>query len=251
MLNNKKVVVVIPAYNSCLTLEETFNNIPKDFMDDVILVDDCSKDNTVEIAKKLNIKTFTHKTNSGYGANQKTCYKEALGIGADIVIMVHPDNQYDPKLVPAIADILAYGEYDCVIASRFLNNGAKYSKMPRYKYFANKFLTAFENMLTGTKLSEYHSGYRAFNRKILENLPMDKMSNGFVFDNEMLSYIIFNNYKIAEISCPARYFKNSSSIDFKNSCVYGFGVLRVSIQHFFAKLGMKSKLLKEDTKKQK
>ena len=232
----------MPAYNAGLTIKETFDNIPKEFVDEIILTDDCSKDNTVEIAKSLGIKVFVHNKNSGYGKNQKTCYKEALKLDADIVIMLHPDNQYDPKLVPTLATMLAYGEYDCVIASRFLNNGAKHSKMPRYKYFANRFLTIFENILTGANLSEYHTGYRAFTKEVLEKMPFDKMNDDFVFDNEMLSLIIFNKFKIGEISCPTRYFDIASSIKFLPSCKYGFGVIKVSVLHFLAKLNLKTKL---------
>ena len=242
MINNKKITVIMPAYNAGMTLEETFNNIPKEFVDDIILVDDCSKDNTIEIAKKLNIKTFIHDKNSGYGANQKTCYDEALKSNADIIIMLHPDGQYDPKLIPAIATLLAYGEYDFVIASRFLGNDAKHSSMPRYKYYANRFLTIFENLLTGASLSEYHSGYRAYSRKVLEKIPFNAMSNNFVFDNEMLSLIIFNKFKIAQIPTPTRYNTNASSINFINSCIYGLGVLRVSVQHFLARLKIKTRL---------
>ncbi len=234
----------MPAYNAGLTIKETFDNIPKEFVDEIILTDDCSKDNTVEIAKSLGIKVFVHNENSGYGKNQKTCYKEALKLGADIIIMLHPDNQYDPKLTPTLATMLAYGEYDCIIASRFLNNGAKYSKMPRYKYFANRFLTMFENFLTGANLSEYHTGYRAFTKEVLEKMPFDKMNNDFIFDNEMLSLIIFNKFRIGEISCPTRYFDIASSIKFLPSCKYGFGVLKVSILHFLAKLNLKTKLYK-------
>ena len=234
----------MPAYNAGLTIKETFDNIPKEFVDEIILTDDCSKDNTVEIAKSLGIKVFVHNENSGYGKNQKTCYKEALKLGADIIIMLHPDNQYDPKLTPTLATMLAYGEYDCIIASRFLNNGAKYSKMPRYKYFANRFLTMFENFLTGANLSEYHTGYRAFTKEVLEKMPFDKMNNDFIFDNEMLSLIIFNKFRIGEISGPTRYFDIASSIKFLPSCKYGFGVLKVSILHFLAKLNLKTKLYK-------
>ncbi len=234
----------MPAYNAGITLEETYNTIPKEFVDEIILVDDCSKDNTIEIAKNLNIKTIVHSKNSGYGANQKTCYKEALKSNSDIVIMLHPDNQYDPKLIPTLATMLAYGEYDCVIASRFLNNGAKNSKMPRYKYFANRILTKIENLVTSSGLSEYHTGYRAFKKEVLEKMPFDKMSNDFVFDNEMLSLIINNKFKIGEISVPTRYFKEASSISFKNSCKYGFGVLRVCFFHLLSRLNIKTKLYK-------
>lgn len=232
----------MPAYNAGITLKETYDNIPKEYLDDIILVDDCSLDNTVEVAKSLNIKTICHKQNMGYGANQKSCYKEALNLGADIVIMLHPDNQYDPKEIPAIATMLAYGDYDCVIASRFLNNGAKHSSMPRYKYFANRFLTKLENLITGENLSEYHSGYRGFKSEVLKDIPYDKMSNSFIFDNEILSLIIRKKYKIAEISVPTKYFDEASSISFSNSLKYGFGVLRVCLEHFLSKINIKTNL---------
>ena len=234
----------MPAYNAQATLKETYDAIPKDFVDDIILVDDCSKDDTVKVAKSLGIKTITHDKNLGYGANQKTCYKEALALGADIVIMLHPDFQYDPRLIPALSSMIAYDNYDCAIASRMLVGSAKNSKMPKYKYFANKFLTAFQNFFLNKNLSEYHTGYRAFSAEVLKSLPYDKMSNDFIFDNEMLALIYYKNFSIGEISCPTKYFDGASSINFLRSTKYGFGVLKVSLLYCLAKLNLKSKLFK-------
>ena len=244
MINNKKITIVMPAYNAQATLKETFDNIPKNIADEIILVDDCSSDNTVELSKKLDIKTICHKKNLGYGANQKTCYKEALKNNTDIIIMLHPDFQYDPKLIPALASMIAYDNYDCVIASRMLVNSAKYSKMPKYKYFANKFLTTFQNLFLNKGLSEYHSGYRAFNSKILNKINFEKLSNDFIFDNQLLALIYYNNGSIGEISCPTKYFDGASSINFIRSCKYGLGVLLVSIQYRLAKLGFKTSIFK-------
>ena len=234
----------MPAYNAQATLKETFEAIPKDIADEIILVDDCSNDKTVEIAKSLNIKTIEHKRNLGYGANQKTCYNEAIKNNADIVIMLHPDFQYDPRLIPSLASMIAYDNYDCAIASRMLVGSAKNSKMPKYKYFANKFLTAFQNFFLNKHLSEYHSGYRAFSSKVLKNLPFEKMSDDFIFDNEMLSLIYYKNYSIGEISCPTKYFSEASSINFIRSCKYGLGVLKTSILYRLAKWGLKTNLFK-------
>lgn len=234
----------MPAYNAQATLKETLDTIPKDAIDDIILVDDCSKDDTVKIAQSLGIKTITHDKNLGYGANQKTCYSKALELGADIVVMLHPDFQYDPRLIPALASMIAYDNYDCAIASRMLVGSAKNSKMPKYKYFANKFLTAFQNFFLNKNLSEYHSGYRAFSAKTLKSLPFDKMNNDFIFDNEMLALIYFKGFSIGEISCPTKYFDSASSINFIRSCKYGLGVLKVSILYRLAKLGIKIKLFK-------
>ena len=228
----------MPAYNAQATLKETFEAIPKEIADEIILVDDCSNDNTVELSKELGIKTFVHNKNLGYGGNQKTCYKEALDLGADIVIMLHPDFQYDPRLIPSLVSMIAYNNYDCAIASRMLVGSAKNSKMPKYKYFANKFLTAFQNLFLNKNLSEYHSGYRAFSSEVLRNLPYEKMSNDFIFDNEMLALIYYKNYSIGEISCPTKYFDGASSINFLRSCKYGFGVLKVSLLYRLAKLGI-------------
>lgn len=233
MLNNKKITIVMPAYNAGTTLYDTYKNIPKKFVDDIILVDDCSKDNTLEIAKKLGIKTISHSQNLGYGANQKTCYNYALESGADIIIMLHPDGQYEPKLIPAIVTMLAYNNYNFIIASRFLNNSAKKSKMPRYKYFANRFLTKLQNLVFNQGLSEYHSGYRAYTRDVLKSINYRNFSNDFIFDNEMMASICLHNYSIGEISTPCKYFKEASSIGFFDSVKYGFGVLRVTFQYLF------------------
>lgn len=244
MLNNKKITVVMPAYNAQATLKETYDNIPKDIVDEIVLVDDCSKDETVKLAQEIGIKTIVHEKNLGYGANQKTCYKEALKINSDIVIMLHPDFQYDPRLIPALASMIAYDNYDCALASRMLVGSAKNSKMPKYKYIANRFLTTFQNFFLNKNLSEYHSGYRAFSKKILETLPLEKLSNDFIFDNQMLALIYYNNFSIGEISCPTKYFDAASSINFKRSCKYGLGVLKISLLYKLAKLGFKNSIFK-------
>ena len=248
MINNKKVVVIMPAYNAEKTLEKTYNEIYQNFVDEIILVDDFSLDNTKEIAKKLEITTIVHNENKGYGGNQKTCYRAALKAGADIVIMLHPDYQYTPKLIPAIASMMAFGEYDAVIASRMLGNSALKGGMPLYKYISNKFLTAFENCVIGEKLSEYHTGFRGFTRKILETLPLEDCSDDFIFDNQMLALILYNGYKIGEISCPTKYFPEASSINFLRSCKYGLEVLGVSIKYRFAKYGIPVKLFNREGK---
>lgn len=242
MINNKKITIVMPAYNAQATLKETYDNIPKDVVDDIILVDDNSSDKTVEIAQSLGIKVIKHEKNLGYGANQKTCYKEALNQNADIIIMLHPDFQYDPRLIPSLASMIAYNNYDCVLASRMLVGSAKNSKMPKYKYFANKFLTAFQNFFLNKNLSEYHTGYRAFNSKVLEKIPLEKLSDDFIFDNQMIALIYYNDFSIGEISCPTKYFDGASSINFMRSCKYGLGVLKVSILYRLAKLKFKNKL---------
>lgn len=240
MLNNKKIVVVLPAYNAAKTLEMTWKEIPFDFVDDVVLVDDASKDETANIASKLGIRTMVHQTNKGYGGNQKTCYKAALDLGADIVIMLHPDYQYTPHLVTAMSSMIAFGEFDCVLASRILGIGALKGGMPLYKYISNRFLTLIENILLAHKLSEYHTGYRAFSRAILENLPLDANSDDFVFDNQMLAQIIWYGYRIGEISCPTKYFPEASSINFKRSVKYGISVLFTALEYRFRRLGTKA-----------
>lgn len=242
MINNKKVVVIMPAYNAEKTLEKTYREIYQEVVDEIILVDDFSFDKTKEISEKLGITTIAHKKNLGYGGNQKSCYRAALKAGADIVIMLHPDYQYTPKLVPAMASMMAFDEYDCVIASRMLGNSALKGGMPFYKYLANKFLTGFQNFVIGQKLSEYHTGFRGFTREILEKLPLEDCSNDFIFDNQMLALILYNNYKIGEISCPTKYFKDASSINFARSCKYGIEVIGVSLKYRFAKMGFKIKL---------
>lgn len=241
MLNGKKITVIMPAYNAEKTLEKTYNEIYRNFVDEIILVDDFSSDETKEIAKRLNITTIVHKKNKGYGGNQKSCYKAALKAGADVVIMLHPDYQYTPKLIPAIASMMAFEEYDAVIASRMLTGSALRGGMPVYKYISNKFLTMFENFVIGESLSEYHTGFRGFTKKILETMPLEACSNDFIFDNQMLALILYNGYKIGEISCPTKYFAEASSINFLRSCKYGLEVLLVSIQYRLSKLGFKVK----------
>lgn len=242
MINNKKVVVIMPAYNAEKTLEKTYNEIYQNFVDEVILVDDFSSDDTKEVAKKLDITTIVHESNKGYGGNQKTCYRAALRANADIVIMLHPDYQYTPKLLPAIASMMAFEEYDAVIASRMLGNSALKGGMPFYKFVSNRFLTECQNLVIGEKLSEYHTGFRGFTKRILENLPLEDCSDDFIFDNEMLALILYNGYKIGEISCPTKYFPEASSINFIRSCKYGLEVLWVSLKYRLAKFGLPIKL---------
>ncbi|HUO61291.1 MAG TPA: glycosyltransferase family 2 protein [Candidatus Acidoferrales bacterium] len=231
MLNGKKVVVVMPAYNAAKTLPQTFNELPSEVVDQVVLVDDGSTDSTVKLARELGIVTFLHRENFGYGRNQKTCYREALQLDADIVIMVHPDYQYSPRLIVPMAGMLAYGEFDVALGSRILGKGALAGGMPLYKYFANRVLTAFENILLNHKLSEYHTGYRAFTREVLEKLPLEENTDDFAFDNEMLAQIIHFGYRIGEISCPTRYFAEASSINFWRSVRYGWAVVGTSLKY--------------------
>ncbi len=235
MLNGKKIIVVLPAYNAAATLERTYREIPKDIVDDVILVDDCSRDQTVRVAKELGITAFVHEKNLGYGGNQKTCYRESLKRGADIVVMLHPDYQYTPNLIPALVSMICYGEYDAAIASRILGKGALVGGMPLYKYFFNRILTLVQNILIGQKFSEYHTGYRAFSKEVLETLPLEENSNDFVFDNQMLAQMVYFDFRVAEISCPTRYTPESSSINFIRSAIYGLGVLKVSVKYFISK----------------
>lgn len=230
MLNGKKIIVVMPAFNAARTLERTYRDLPFDLIDEVLLVDDGSVDATVELSQSLGLTTFLHEKNMGYGKNQKTCYREALARAADIVVMVHPDYQYSPRLVTPLVGMIAFGEYDVVLASRILGNGALEGGMPRYKYVANRFLTAFQNLMIGQKLSEYHTGYRAFSRKVLESLPLEENTNDFLFDNEVLAQIVYFRFRIGEISCPTRYFAEASSINFTRSVKYGLGVLITSIK---------------------
>jgi len=220
----------MPAYNAAKTLMQTYSELPLDIVDDVILVDDSSSDSTVQLAQELGLTTFVHRENMGYGKNQKTCYREALKRGADIVIMVHPDYQYSPKLTLSLAGMIAYGEYDAAIASRILGTGALEGGMPLYKYISNRFLTLAQNILMSFKLSEYHTGYRAFSREVLTSLPLEENTNDFVFDNEMLAQIIYFGFRIGEISCPTKYFTEASSISFRRSVTYGFGVLATSLK---------------------
>ncbi len=229
MLRGKRIAVVMPAYNAEKTLTRTFDEIPHEIVDDVILVDDGSGDHTVDVAHSLDIQTIIHPQNMGYGANQKTCYRTALGLGADIVVMLHPDYQYTPKLITAMTSLIAEGLFDCVLGSRILGIGALKGGMPRYKYISNRFLTLVQNLLLQHKLSEYHTGYRAFSRQILEVLPLDQNSDDFVFDNQMLAQIIYHGYSVGEIACPTRYLDDSSSINLRRSIVYGLGVLATSV----------------------
>lgn len=232
MLQNKKIVVVLPAYNAAKTLERTYNEIPFDIVDDVVLVDDRSKDNTIEEAKRLGIRHIVvHDQNKGYGGNQKSCYNKALELGADIVVMLHPDYQYTPKLIPAMCSIIAGDVYPVVLGSRILGKGALRGGMPYYKYVFNRFLTLSENILISQKLSEYHTGYRAFSKEVLMSINYNINNDDFIFDNEMLSQIFMKKFEIAEITCPTKYFEEASSINFSRSMKYGLGVLRVALIH--------------------
>ena len=236
MLNNKKIVVVMPAYNAAETLEATYKEIPMDIVDEIIVVDDASNDDTVAMSKKLGIKHIVkHEENKGYGANQKTCYDKALSLNADIVIMLHPDYQYTPKLIPSMAHLLTSELYPVVMGSRILGKGAIKGGMPIYKYIANRFLTLIQNLLIGEKLSEYHTGYRALTKEVLENICYHNNSDDFVFDNQMITQIFYAGYEIAEITCPTKYFTEASSINFKRSAIYGLGVLKTSILYFLKK----------------
>lgn len=248
MLHNLRVAVVLPAFNAEKTLRRTFDEIPHDIVDDVILTDDASSDRTVEIARELGIFTVRHAINQGYGGNQKTCYSVALSRGADIVIMLHPDYQYAPKLATAMASMIASGEYDVVLASRILGTGALKGGMPLYKYISNRMLTLVQNWMVGQKLSEYHTGYRAWNRAVLERLPLQHCSDDFVFDNQMLVQAICCKFKIGEISCPTVYMPESSSINFRRSVIYGLGVLKTSISYLFYRCGIGSSSLFSDDK---
>jgi glycosyltransferase involved in cell wall biosynthesis len=238
MLLKKKIVVVLPAYKAEKTLERTVAEIPRDIVDEVLLVDDASSDRTVEVGHKLGLRVFVHGQNLGYGANQKTCYTEALRLGADVVVMLHPDYQYDPRLIPAMASMVASGVYDVVLGSRILGRGALRGGMPFYKYVFNRFLTATQNLLINLKLSEYHSGYRAFSRKVLETLPLLANSDDFVFDNQMLVQARALSFQFGEISCPTKYFPEASSINFRRSMVYGLGVLATSVRYVLNRWGI-------------
>jgi glycosyltransferase involved in cell wall biosynthesis len=244
MYKNKKVVVVLPAYNAALTLKKTYEEIPFDLVDEVILCDDASKDNTVELAKEIGIQhIIKHEKNKGYGGNQKSLYNKALELGGDIIIMLHPDYQYTPLLIPSMVNIIGEDLYPVVLGSRILGKGALKGGMPLYKYIANRFLTLTQNLLIGYKLSEYHTGYRAFSRSVLESIKFNNNSDDFIFDNEMLSQIIYKGFDIAEVTCPTKYFEEASSINFTRSSKYGLGVLRVSFIHLLSKVGVvKSKL---------
>ncbi len=230
MIHDKKIVVVLPAYNAAKTLKITYNEIDFDIVDEVILVDDRSHDETLQVARELGIHHIVeHQANRGYGGNQKSCYQKALELGGDIIIMLHPDYQYTPLLIPSMAHLLSSGLYEVVLGSRILGKGALKGGMPVYKYVANRFLTLFQNIMMGAKLSEYHTGYRAFTRKVLESVNYESNSDNFVFDNQMLAQIWYHGYEIAEITCPTKYYKDASSINIRNSMVYGLGVLQTSL----------------------
>mgnify|MGYP001379298904 FL=1 len=238
MINGKKVCVVMPAYNAEKTLQKTYDEIPKDIVDEIILTDDASKDKTVDVAKKLGIRTFIHNKNKGYGGNQKTCYQEALKLNADIIVMLHPDYQYTPKLITPMSSMIAEGVFDAVIGSRILGNKAIMGGMPIYKYISNRFLTMTENVIINQKLSEYHTGFRAFSRKILETIPLMENSDDFIFDNQMLCQTLYFGFSVGEISCPALYFADASSINFSRSVTYGIGVIKTALNYFLAKRGI-------------
>jgi glycosyltransferase involved in cell wall biosynthesis len=239
MIGKNKITIVLPAYNAERTLEMTYKEIPFDIVDDVILVDDLSRDNTIEKARALGIKNIvSHAENKGYGGNQKSCYNKALELGSDIVVMLHPDYQYTPKLIHSMCYLIANGAYEVVLGSRILGMGALKGGMPVYKYIANRLLTLFQNILMNQKLSEYHTGYRAFSRKVLESINYNINSDDFVFDNHMIAQIFYAGYEIAEITCPTKYFDDASSINFKRSAIYGLGVLKTSLSYFLQKIGV-------------
>lgn len=244
-MSKKKIIVVLPAYNAARTLEKTVSEIP-DWVDEIILTDDASQDNTVEIAQKIGIRhIMQHEQNKGYGGNQKTCYNKALELGGDIIIMLHPDYQYTPKLIPSMVNIIEQDLYPIVLGSRILGNGALNGDMPWYKYVANRLLTLFQNVLTGQKLSEYHTGYRAFSRKVLESIDFKSNSDDFIFDNEMLCQLIYKGFEIAEVTCPTKYFEEASSINLKRSSIYGLGCIKNSIVFRLNKWGvLRSKMYK-------
>jgi len=232
VFHNHKVVVVMPAYNAARTIERTYREIPLDLVDEVIVTDDASHDETVEIARRLGLRTLVHEQNRGYGGNQKTCYTEALRLGADVIVMLHPDYQYTPKLIPAMISLITDGPFQVVLGSRVLGGRALSGGMPLYKYISNRALTAFQNLLCGAKLSEYHTGYRAFSREVLESLPLLENSDDFVFDNQILAQILLAGFEVGEVSCPAAYFEEASSINFRRSLRYGLGVVTTSLQAF-------------------
>lgn len=251
MINGKKLIIVLPAYNAELTLRKTYSEIPFDIVDDVVLVDDASRDRTSEVAREIGIKhVIKHEKNKGYGGNQKTCYDTALALGADIIIMLHPDYQYTPKLIPAMASIISNDLYQVVLGSRILGKGALKGGMPYYKYVFNRMLTLTQNILIGQKLSEYHTGYRAFSRTVLESINYHANSDNFVFDNQFLSQVFYAGFDIAEVTCPTKYFEEASSINFRSSSVYGMGVLKTSFIHFLQRTGLgKFKIYEKQQKK--
>jgi glycosyltransferase involved in cell wall biosynthesis len=240
MFHGKKVVVVMPAYNAARTLAQTYAEVPMDLVDEVVVTDDASSDETVAVARQLGLRTLVHDRNMGYGANQKTCYTEALRLGADIVVMLHPDYQYTPTLLAPMIGMITDGPFDAVLGSRILGGSAREGGMPLYKYIFNRLLTAVQNLLAGAKLSEYHTGYRAFSREVIESLALHENSDDFVFDNQMLAQILHGGFKIGEVSCPAAYFDDASSINFSRSVKYGLGVLTVSMQLFLQRKGILS-----------
>jgi glycosyltransferase involved in cell wall biosynthesis len=240
MFHGRRIVVVMPAYNAARTLERTVAEVPVDLVDDLVVTDDASGDDTVEVARRLGLRTLVHEENRGYGANQKTCYAEALKLGADVVVMLHPDYQYTPTLIPAMIGMITDGPFDVVLGSRILGGRALAGGMPRYKYVANRVLTGVQNLLCGAKLSEYHTGYRAFSREVLETIPILENSDDFVFDNQMLAQILHAGFEIGEVSCPAAYFDAASSINFSRSVRYGLGVLQTSAQLFLQRRGLAS-----------
>jgi len=250
MYAGKKVVVVMPAYNAAGTLRQTVAEVPRDLVDDIVLVDDRATDETAGVAREIGLHTIVHRENRGYGGNQKTCYSAALGLGADIVVMVHPDYQYTPKLIPALVACLGSGIYDVALGSRILGGQALAGGMPIYKYVANRILTVSQNLVVGAKLSEYHTGYRAFTREVLETLPLEENDDDFVFDNQMLAQAIVFGYRIAEVTCPAKYFEGASSISFRRSVKYGFGVLKTSADVGLKRLGIgEARYLRRDGRK--
>jgi glycosyltransferase involved in cell wall biosynthesis len=239
MLAGRRIVVVLPAYNAAQTLANTVAEIDRSIVDDLILTDDGSADDTVAVSQALGLRTIVHQQNRGYGANQKTCYLAALALGADIVVMLHPDYQYSPRLIPAMAAMIVSGHYDAVLASRILGGGALKGGMPLWRYIANRGLTLIENILLGEKFSEFHSGYRAWSRAVLERLPIDRCSDDFIFDNQMIVQALHAGFRFGEISCPTRYFESASSINFRRSVVYGFGVLETALRFRLARAGVK------------
>jgi glycosyltransferase involved in cell wall biosynthesis len=240
MLNGKKIVVVMPAYNAARTLRQTYAEIPRDVVDEVVIVDDASKDETVAVARELGLECVVHPANAGYGGNQKTCYRTALELGADVVVMVHPDYQYTPRLITAMAAMITSGVYHAVLGSRVLGRGALVGGMPLYKYVANRVLTLIQNLCLPQKLAEYHTGYRAFSREALLALQLEENSDDFVFDNEMIVQLVYFGYEIAEITCPAKYFEEASSINFWRSTTYGLGVLRTTVRYLLARWGVRT-----------
>lgn len=237
-MNNQKVVIVLPAYNAGQTLAKTYNDIPEKYRQNVILVDDKSNDDTVVVANKLHIKVFQHKKNLGYGGNQKTCYQNALKLGADIIVMIHPDYQYDPKLIPAMVEMINSGNYDCILGSRIIDGNAMKGGMPFYKYYSNRILTFLENLMTAAKLTEYHTGLRAYKTAILRKINYENDSNDFLFDNQILLQILAQQFRIGELSCPSKYFKEASSINFIRSSVYGLGCLYWGFIYFLGRIGL-------------